>query len=209
MIEVALFFIIFGIGYAVGHSRKGLMENSGEGYIRKLLTEKFHSPEYHLLNNLTLPIVNGTTQVDHVLVSTSGVFVIETKKYSGWIFANEKSANWTQVIYKNKSSFQNPLRQNYLHQKTIEKMMDFLPREAFHSVVVFVGDAKFKTTKPKRVFDPSELISFIEAQPDGVLSQNRVQFVVGRLECARYQMSEKTDYEHQSYLHKKFGDAGG
>ena len=41
------------------------------------------------MNHVTLRMDGGTTQVDHILVSRFGVFVIETKDYSGWIFANE------------------------------------------------------------------------------------------------------------------------
>jgi hypothetical protein len=73
-------------------------------------------------------------------------------------------------------------------------------------VVVFTGTGEFKTKKPNNVFDLSELINFIKSQKNGVLSQNRVAFAVGRLECERYQMSGKTDYEHQSYLLKKYGE---
>jgi hypothetical protein len=211
MSEIIITSVIFlGLGFSVGYGlcafSNGLNEHKGEGYIRKLLTRRFNTIECHVLNNLTLPIDDGTTQIDHVLVSTRGVFVIETKNYSGWIFGNEKSAKWTQVIYKKKSSFQNPLRQNYKHQKVVQNILDFLPQEAVHSVVVFTGSAEFKTKKPAHVFDPSELIAYIESQPIGALSQNRVAFVVGRLECARYQMSGQTDFEHQSHLIKKFGE---
>lgn len=206
MTELIISVVFLGIGFALGYIRKGLVEHQGEGLIRRLLTKEFNSPEYHLLNNLTLPEGGGTTQVDHVLVSTRGVFVIETKDYSGWIFASERSAKWTQVIYKTKNSFQNPLHQNYKHTKVIQNILDFLPQDVIHSVVVFTGSAEFKTEKPDSVFEPEELLDYIESQPSEALSQNRVSFSVGRLECARYQMSGQTDYEHQSYLSRKFGD---
>ena len=73
-------------------------------------------PEYLILNDVYLPLPDGTTtQIDHIVVSQYGIFVIETKSYSGWISGDEKSAQWSQSIYRNKSRFQNPLRQNYLH----------------------------------------------------------------------------------------------
>lgn len=54
---------------------------------------------YHRINNVTLPKNNGmTTQIDHIIVSVFGIFVIETKNYKGWIFGNEKQEKWTQVI---------------------------------------------------------------------------------------------------------------
>jgi hypothetical protein len=55
------------------------------------------------LHDITIPSVKGkTTQIDHVVVSEYGVFVIETKNYTGWIVGDEKSDYWTQVIYKRK-----------------------------------------------------------------------------------------------------------
>ncbi len=39
--------------------------------------------EYHLINNATLPAQKGTTQIDHIIVSRYGVFVVETKNMKG------------------------------------------------------------------------------------------------------------------------------
>ena len=56
-------------------------------------------PQYLLLNDLTLPDgEGGTTQIDHLLLSPYGIFVIETKNYKGWIFGNERQKIWTQKI---------------------------------------------------------------------------------------------------------------
>ena len=47
---------------------------------------KLEKDVYHRLNNTTLPLANGgSTQIDHVIVSKYGIFVIETKNYKGWI----------------------------------------------------------------------------------------------------------------------------
>lgn len=43
---------------------------------------------YTTLNNITIPTANGTTQIDHVVVSRHGIFVIETKNMKGWIFGD-------------------------------------------------------------------------------------------------------------------------
>ena len=56
------------------------------------------SEEYLILNDIYLPLPDGTTtQIDHVVVSQYGVFVVETKTYSGWIFGDEKSREWMQT----------------------------------------------------------------------------------------------------------------
>jgi hypothetical protein len=68
---------------------------------------------YHLIKNVTLPTENGSTQIDHVIVSIYGIFVVETKNMRGWIFGSPNQKTWTQKIYKHTSKFQNPLHQNF------------------------------------------------------------------------------------------------
>jgi hypothetical protein len=99
------------------------------------------------------------------------------------------------------------LRQNYKHIKAIQKVLDFVPSEHIHSLVAFTGDAVFKTERPAGVFDVAGLIQHIGQFTTEVLTENRLQFCVGRLECHRKIVSGKTDVEHQEYLNRKHGDA--
>jgi hypothetical protein len=75
---------------------------------------------YHLIKNVTLPTDNGSTQIDHIIVSVYGIFVVETKNMKGWIFGSPNQKTWTQKIYKLSSKFQNPLHQNYKHVKELQ-----------------------------------------------------------------------------------------
>lgn len=206
LIGIFLLLLIFFCGYAVGRPRRSNDENQGEGAVRKLLTHYFPDDSYHLLNNITLPIGDGTTQIDHILLSRSGIFVIETKHYKGWIFANPSSPQWTQIIYKNRYPFPNPVRQNYKHIKAVQKILDFIPPKHIHSLVVFTGDAVFKTSRPKEVLLYQELVDHIEQFTAPFISQNRFQFCIGRLEFHRKRISGQTDVEHQAYLNEKYGD---
>ena len=72
----------------------------------KLLLDK---ERYHLIKDVTLPTTDGTTQIDHIIVSIYGVFVVETKNMKGWIFGSPQQKTWTQKIYKHSQKFQNPL----------------------------------------------------------------------------------------------------
>jgi len=86
----------------------------------KLMLDK---NEYHFIKNVTLPIENGTTQIDHIIISVYGVFVVETKNMKGWIFGSPNQPMWTQKIYKHSNKFQNPLHQNYKHVKALEQLL--------------------------------------------------------------------------------------
>ncbi len=118
---------------------------------------------YRLFKNVTLPTEDGTTQVDHVIVSPYGIFVIETKNLKGWIFGNAQQKMWTQQIYKHKSQFQNPLHQNYKHTQTLQSALEIEPSKLF-SLVVFIGDSEFKTPMPENVVFAGGYIRFIKSK---------------------------------------------
>lgn len=108
------------IGLFVGRYRTHVFQNRGEARVSRALKRRFGAPYYHLLNHVTLPLRGGTTQIDHVLVSRFGVFVIETKDYRGWIFGSPHDRYWTQVLFRDKFRFQNPLRQNDKHARAVQ-----------------------------------------------------------------------------------------
>ena len=114
--RTALYILLaLAVGFVVGRyraSRASAYQNRGEALLSHVVQTNFGFPDYHLMNHVTLQLKDGTTQVDHILVSRFGVFVIETKDYKGWIFADAKQANWTQVLFKLKFKLQNPIFQN-------------------------------------------------------------------------------------------------
>lgn len=105
---------------------------------------------YYSSNNLTLPTKNGTTQIDHVVVSKYGIFVIEAKNIDGWIFGDERSPQWSIVKPGRKFRIQNPLHQNHRHVKAIAEFLD-LDEDRLHSLVMFWGECEFKTDMPRNV----------------------------------------------------------
>jgi hypothetical protein len=203
-----LLLIVFLFGLCLGSWRAASRssQNRGESAVRQALTAAFTSSHYHLLNNVTVPVAEGTTQIDHILVSRYGIFVLETKHYTGWIFGEANSSQWMQVIYKKKSQFQNPLHQNYKHVAAVAKILDFIPQEQIRSIVVFTGDAEFKTPRPNGVILLSELVPHLSGYNEVTIPENRMQFCVGRLECIRLAISRQTDIEHAQHLRHRFGD---
>ena len=202
--------LALAVGFVIGRyraSRATPFQNRGEALMSRVALTNFGPPDYHLMNHVTLQMNDGTTQVDHILVSRFGVFVIETKDYKGWVFANANQANWTQVLFKRKFRFQNPIFQNLRHVRAVQGLLDFLPPGAVKSVVVFTGEAEFKTEIPQGVFTISGLIDYLREQTIEVMSLNRVQFCVGRIETARLAISGKTDVEHVQSLERRHGSA--
>ncbi len=132
---------------------------------------------YHLIPDIMLPTPDGTTQIDHVIVSRYGIFVIETKTYKGWIYGAENEPQWTQVIFRRKERFQNPLRQNYKHTKTLSELTG-IPETYFKSLVVFVGDCQFKTEMPLNVVHIRDFIKHIRSHQTPIIKDEQVPNIV-------------------------------
>lgn len=79
--------------------------------------------EYVIFNDFMCKRYGHSTQIDHIVVSPYGVFVIETKGYKGWILGGENSEYWTQVLYKNKYQLYNPIRQNEGHVRFLRQLL--------------------------------------------------------------------------------------
>jgi len=157
------------------------------------------SDKYHLIKNVTLPTEDGSTQIDHVIVSVYGVFVVETKNMKGWIFGSQNQKLWTQKIYKHSSRFQNPLHQNYKHVKTLASLLN-LQDEKLFSVVVFVGDSTFKTPMPENVTYGRGYIRFIKSKSAVLLTEHDVDVFAEKIAAGRLTASFKTNREHAKHV---------
>ncbi len=104
----------------------------------------------------------AATQIDHVVVSVHGVFVLETKHLQCWIFGAERQKEWTQTFYRHRVRFQNPLRQNWRHLKALETLLD-VPLAHLHSVVVLTGTAQFKTAMPPQVVQGAAVVPYVRS----------------------------------------------
>lgn len=65
---------------------------------------KLPQSEYRLLNDLVLKDSTGLHQIDHVVVSVYGIYVVETKNYTGTIYGDSKYSEWFMYLGKNKKS---------------------------------------------------------------------------------------------------------
>jgi hypothetical protein len=174
----------------------------GEGVVNLAAKLRLDPKVYHLIKDVTLPTKKGTTQIDHIIVSKFGIFVIETKNYKGWIFADAKSAKWTQVNYKQKHQFQNPLRQNYAHICALSELLD-LPKEKILGVVCFMGDAKFKKGIPEGVFLEGSYVNHIQSFQTPIFSEAEVADLIQRIESDRMERGFKTNRAHVQNLRNR------
>ncbi len=112
----------------------------GEFWIKEEL-RKLPKSKYKVLNNIMISDARGTHQIDHIVISQFGIFVIEMKNYYGLIKGKDYDNKWCQYLVKNKSYFLNPVHQNYGHIKSLLNIVD-LEEDKFISVICFSNQAK-------------------------------------------------------------------
>lgn len=118
----------------------------GERWVRVYL-RRMDPAVYPCLHDLLIKDgKGGWAQIDHVVVSPFGFFVIETKNYRGWIFGTEREQYWTVFHHKNsKRRFLNPLRQNAGHIAALKRLPGF-PAGKCHNIVFLAGSGRLKTS---------------------------------------------------------------
>jgi restriction system protein len=160
------------------------MLNSIKGWLGEKITTAgmwalLDKDTYHRFDDVIIPAPDGTTQIDHVLISEYGIFVIETKNIKGWIFGEPKNDKWTQVIYGKKQSFQNPIKQNFRHTKCLSEYLQ-LDHEICYPIVFFIGECEFKTEMPLNVLNHG-LVSYIKRFTQACLTLEQVSQIKATL----------------------------
>ena len=104
------------------------------------------------LANCYLPKGNGeTAEVDLIFLHESGIYVFESKNYSGWIFGSENQKYWTQSFSDRKGGtkkykFYNPLWQNDTHIRVLQKILRD-KNVNIYSYIVFGNDCTLKDVR--------------------------------------------------------------
>lgn len=171
----------------------------GENKVANYLHAKLDEKSYCILNDVIIPDnVGGTTQIDHVVLSPFGIFVVETKNLKGWIFGNVDSKMWMQQIFNEKHQFYNPIKQNYKHIACLAKLTS-LPKKYFFPVIVFVGDSSIKTINelPDYVTESRrEMLRYIKSHTQKILEDNALAAICNMIETQRLENSKENSRRH-------------
>lgn len=182
LVVVAALLVFFRINYAK------IRGKFGEKRISKLLM--YLPDEYTIFNDVYIHENSKSVQIDHIVLSPYGIFVIETKNFKGWIYGSENATQWAQNIYGTKFMFHNPLLQNYSHVKALHSLFGY-PIQFFIPIVVFVGNAELKGNYPNHnVVYRAQLLSTIEQYKNVVLRDDMLQNAIGRLSYSSFKTKE-------------------
>lgn len=164
----------------------------GEYLIYKHL-KHFEEKGAKFLFNVYIPKENDeTTEIDVLMICKKGVFVFESKNYSGWIFGSEDQKNWYQTLHvgggeNSKEQFYNPIMQNRTHIKHLEILLgEHVP---MRSVVVFSDRCKLMSVQIKsndiiviNRYNVDSVVSGIcNQQPGDLLSESDIETLYNKL----------------------------
>lgn len=206
---VLLFLLIIALSILVfwynSPKQKG---KRGELFVSKILSQL--SSEYTNYNDLIFQTDKSTTQIDHLVLSKYGVFVIETKNYGGEIYGDDERKEWTQIYvnevryrrnwyktytYVTKNHFYNPVKQAYGHVYKIKELLKDYPHLPVIPIVVFVGTADISNVSCRNhVIYEEDLCSLISSYRSIYLNENdllRIQSILQN-NNVRQVVSDKT-----------------
>ena len=165
--------------------------------------------ENKLLFNCYIPNRSGDkTELDIIMISTKGIYVVENKNYSGWIFGDEQSKNWCETLKGKKFFFYNPVKQNESHIKNLEKILN-IGEDKYISLITFNKNAilkKVKTESPKLyVKKYEELKKFIKEQEkySDILQHEEIEEIYKRL-LPGTQLNDEEKQEHIERIKKQY-----
>ena len=141
----------------------------GEKIVASILS-RLDREKYKIINNLIIYIDKGATQIDHLVISNYGIFVIETKNYQGIILGEENSNYWTQILYKNRENFYNPIRQNNWHIQVLENILKEYLDIVYFPIVVFIKNSDLRVKTVTDVVNTDDLIKTIGQHRTEIIS---------------------------------------
>ena len=100
---------------------------------------------------------SGYSQIDHVVLTPYGIYVIETKNYQGTIYGGKDRKTWS---VNGKFKMMNPFVQNYGHIKALASLIDPKYQNFFISIVSFTKRSTFKVDLDYRKIASNELIVY-------------------------------------------------
>lgn len=125
-----------------------LYKSKIKGYIGEKLVikklKKLNKRKYKVINDVLLKTQKGSTQIDHIVISKYGIFVIETKNYKGIIKGNEYDDNWSQILINKSETLRNPIKQNNGHIKALKDLIPEFRYKNIKSIILFTKRAKLK-----------------------------------------------------------------
>ena len=165
-------------------------------------SKKLDPSEYKIVNDVIVKNDNHYSQIDHVVVSKYGIFVVETKVNKNAVYGNIRGKTWKQYVGSNKYEIKNPTRQNYGHIKSLETFLKDFDNLKMISIIAYSGFTKIKIYgEAKDVFvkNISQVPDLIKSYKTIAMSEEQKDEIFKRL-CDFKKENKNLKKEHISYV---------
>ena len=140
----------------------------GEHWTKQAL-RKLPKQIYKVINDVMIKLDDKTHQIDHIVVSKYGIFVIETKQYNGYITGSKYDKKWVKHYRGGKVCYYtNPISQNYGHVKTIQELFNLNDNQVFN-IVCIPSRAKLNIKHDGELVNNVSICDKIESYKDVVI----------------------------------------
>ena len=196
-------------------SRADAIGDYGEKRVSSFL-EDLDCEDYRVYNDLLVRNGKYTTQIDHIVISRYGVFVLETKNVHGKVYGGGNAEFWKQYLpdigykrygFTQEHQLRNPIWQNEGHIKTLRRLV-FGNDIPVYGIVVFPNNVDLMITADKPVLHMWEVVPFIKQYHNVVLSSDHMRFYRKRLlEVISTSESDRKEHLENVYHNKARRDS--
>jgi hypothetical protein len=137
--------------------------------VRRLLRNSLDRRQYVQFHDIALPAGGGTVQIDHLLVSRFGIFIIVSEYRPGTIRGGESQELWKQRTLARSQDWPNPLHRAKLQMEALQRLLDY-PRKCFQIFVAVDGQPVLGKEMPKEVVPASKLVELLRSRTQQVLT---------------------------------------
>ena len=154
-----------------------------ERHVRRILKQGLEPSRYTLLNGLRIPSGGGTIEIDHVVVSRYGIFVIDSVRLPGVISGTEVQERWKRRRFGRVLRFDNPVHRNRQQVEALSKVLG-IPQRIFHPLVVICGEHEFKGACPANTVKPGQLTRRVRKKGQFLLEPPQVAAALQGIQAA-------------------------
>lgn len=156
--------------------------------------------------------VKQSSQLDHIIVSPYGIFVIETKNHKGMIFGDINGKVWTETFLSTHHTFYNPVHQNEQHLRYLSQYTS-IGRQNMVGLIVFTNpQADLQHVNCPFCLTPDRLAQTIMYYTNVIWNETQKDAVIKRIEkvnSSSYSLSKEhvtfvKDLQHRQEVNKQY-----
>jgi len=204
LLALVIIIVLYFLGSKVTSVwRKGAKQigDQGEAAVARRLDKL--SDKYTVINDLLLVSDSNSTQIDHIVVSYYGIFVIETKNIHGKVYGSGGAEFWTQYLPQEEHKFRNPIWQNNGHVRAIKRLLSNR-KVPIYGVVAFPNETELHVSCEYPVLPWRDVVSYIESQKTACLGPEEVEEIASFIKSYNH-VGEEAKNAHIVNVHNNMG----